>query len=158
MTILSQVFFRNDRRQVALIEDDEDISLLRVLQDGPVFLGKGPRAVDDDEDDIGLIHVGLGLGDADFFDCIIGLPDTRRIDEADRDALEGNPFFQDVPRRPRHVGDDGPVFLEQAVQQARLAGVRRAGNGGHDAVANDAAIVGSFQHLIEGRQLLHRGP
>ena len=84
-----------------------------------------------------------------MFDCIVGAADACRIDKANRHALYGNPLFDDIARRARHVGDNGPFRFQKAVEQTRLSGVRRAGDSRHDAVPHHAAAFGLGQHIVQ---------
>ena len=84
-----------------------------------------------------------------MLDRIVSAADAGRIDKADRHALYGNPFFDDVARRARHVGDDGSFCFQKTVEQTRLSGVRRAGDGRHDAVPHHTAAFGLGQHIVQ---------
>ena len=53
---------------------------------------------------------------------------TRRIDQRQRQPADVGLLGQQIPRRAGDRGDDRAVRIEQDVEQARLADVRRADN------------------------------
>ena len=59
----------------------------------------------------------------------------RRIDEPDRDAVDGDRFLDRVARRSGDRRDDRPFTSEERVEKGRLAGVRLAADDDEGALA-----------------------
>ena len=68
-------------------------------------------------------------------DGILGFAQTRGIDDRDRQTIERQVLAQRIARRARNLGDNRSVVAGEAVQQARLAGIRRTGDGDAQTVA-----------------------
>ena len=50
-----------------------------------------------------------------FFHLVVGLPQSGRVQEADRQTLDDQIFGNDIPGRAGNISDQGPVGLQQLV-------------------------------------------
>lgn len=100
---------------------------------------RGVGGVDEPDDDGGLVEFLEGTLDAHALDGVVGLADAGGVDEAEGDALQHDGVFDDVAGGAMDVGDEGAVFLDEAVEQGRFAGVGLADDGGGDAVFDGVA-------------------
>ena len=61
-------------------------------------------------------------------DHISRFADTCRIYEPEQDTMDVYLFFDGISRGACYLTDDGPVFIEQGIQQRGLTRIGSAGN------------------------------
>ena len=127
---------------VDFVEGDDEVlaAAAREYLPGELLdLLRGVGGVDEPDDDGGLVEFLEGALDAHALDGVVGLADAGGVDEAEGDALQHDGVFDDVAGGAVDVGDEGAVFLDEAVEQGRFAGVGLADDGGGDAVFDGVA-------------------
>jgi hypothetical protein len=77
-----------------------------------------------------------------FHDVHGAIAQSGRVDQRHGKALDLDALRHEIPRRAGHVGDDGAIGAGEAVEQARLAGVRAPEDRHLCALANEAAARG----------------
>ena len=91
-----------------------------------VVVGERPRSIEHHDRQIGDANRGLRARDAFLLHDIRRVANAGRIDQRQRQPADVGPLGQQVARRARDRRDDGAVGVQQRVEQARLADVRRA--------------------------------
>ena len=89
-------------------------------------------------------------GHAHFLDAAAVVAQAGGVDQADRHAAEIDGLLDGVARRAGLGADNGALEAEQQVEQARLPGIRGTGDDQAQAVAQDPAALGGFQHAGDG--------
>lgn len=105
---------------VDFVEGDDEVFVVAAGEYLPgelLNLLWGVGGVDEPNDDAGLVELLEGAFDAHAFDGVVGFAYARGVDEAEGDALQYDGVLDDVAGGAVNVGDEGAVFLDQAVEQ-----------------------------------------
>ena len=97
------------------------------------------------------VTAALRARNAFLFDDIRRLANARRIDQRQRETADVGLLGQQIARRAGNRGDDRAIRVEQRVEQARLADIRRADDRHRRALANKPAARGLRQQRIDAR-------
>ena len=76
-----------------------------------------------------------------MLDAVGGLPQTGRIDEAEEHATHGHQLLNGITCGTGDLADDGPVLIQQGVQQGALTAVRRTYDGHRYALLDGVAVA-----------------
>ena len=106
--------------------------------------------VEDVEDEFGLGDALMAAAYALGLDGVGGLAKASSVDEDDGDAADVGGFLDSVAGGTGGRGNDGAVGAEELVKETGLAGIGATDDGGADALAEDAALVGSGEQLVDG--------
>ncbi len=104
------------------------------------------------QNQIGPLHQGPRPPDPLRLDRVGALAQPRRVHQQHRQAFEVQPNLQRIPRRARNRGDDRDVAPGQRVEQARLAGIGRAGQDHDETLAHPLAHREAAERLAQGEQ------
>src|SRR5215471_18230374 len=147
-------FLRKLGAQVAFIDGVETDG--KLIEQFNLFRGKSRCRFDDGDDQVGLADCGLRSFDADPFDDVLGLPDSRGVYQVHRDAVDDERFIQRIARGAGQVGDDRSLSSEQRVKDRRFADVRTPDQREFDSRADELSqsVTGgeraeSFDELIQ---------
>ena len=120
---------------------------------------RGGRGIDQQQDAVRLLDLVPGALHADALDGVRRVAQPGGIDDMQWHAVEMDVLTQHVAGGAFDIGDDGGVLLGQRIEQARLAGIRAAGDHHRHPLAHQSALVGSGSHahqlgldLIEARR------
>ena len=116
----------------------------------PVLLGQRLRAVAHKNHQLGLLGSLLGSLHTHGFDPVAGLTDTGGVDELHPCGANHHRFLHGISGGARNLGDDHPLKACQRVQQAGLAHIGLAQNGGPDTLAQNRTLSVSIQKRLEG--------
>ena len=83
------------------------------------------------------------------FDGIPHIAEACGVDERDRQAADVHALGHQIAGRPGDVGDDRPRCADEAVEQARFARVRAAGNHDETALTHHAPRVSFADQRLE---------
>src|SRR5215470_930687 len=78
---------------------------------------EGRGRFDHGDDHVGLADRGLRSFDADLFDDVLGLPDSRRVYQVYRDAFDDERLVQRVASGSGQMSDDRPLSSEQGIEE-----------------------------------------
>ena len=113
--------------------DGQDDGLLRRAQhvaDFVISRREARTAIDDKQDDVGLLHRNLRLLAHGFQDMVALVElDAARVDHRELMAEPLGIEIDAVARDARHVVDDGHALLADLVEKRRLADIRPADDG-----------------------------
>src|SRR6266545_2082325 len=101
-------FFSQRDSQVAFVDGVEtDRELVEQFN---LFMRESRGRFDDGDDHVGLADRGLRSFDADLFDNVFGLPDSRSVYQVYMDAVDDERLVQRVACSSGQVSDDLPTF------------------------------------------------
>src|SRR5262249_33769027 len=115
-------FLRKRDAQIAFIDGVETDG--KLIEQFNLFGRESRGRFDDGDDQVGLADCGLRSFDADPFDNVLGLSDSRRVYQVHRDAVDDERFIQRIARGAGQVGDDRSLSSEQGVKERRFTDVR----------------------------------
>lgn len=104
---------------VDLVEGDDEVLAVTAGEYLPgelLDLLWGVSGVDEPDDNAGLVELLEGAFDTHALDGVVGFAYAGGVDEAEGDALQYDGVFDDVAGGAVNVGDEGAVFLDQAVE------------------------------------------
>ena len=99
------------------------------------FLG----CINQQKHDTGLFDLGKGTFDTHVFHFIVGVADTCRVDEAEGNPLEVYGILDHVAGGSLDIGNDGPVFFQEGIQQGAFSHVGIPDDSHGDTVLDDVA-------------------
>ena len=82
-----------------------------------------------------------------MLDNVLGLPDPSRIDQLERNPVDVDVFFDDVPGGSFDIGHDGFFFAQKVVEEARLADVWSADDSSRDPFTQDLSTASCLQQI-----------
>ena len=103
-----------------------------------------------------LAHLGSGAAHALLFRLIARGPQARGVDQIQRQPVELQMLAQHVARGARRGRDDGDVIAHQPIEQARLSGVRLAGDHHGQPLPQQAPLASRGDDRIEAAEHLRR--
>jgi len=107
------------------------------------------RAVNDDQDQIGVGERFHGFADADGLGFVKRTANARRVYQSYGDTAQTNGLADQIPCGARRGSDDGALPLNQAVKQARLPYVGPAHDGQGEALVHDFAVSEARGKLLQ---------
>ena len=125
---LCQLFFRNLCLKIRLIQQNNRLSVADQLDDHPVILIERTRTVDHIDNQICLICSRTRSAHTDLLNAILGLTDSRRINDIEADSSEANLLLERVSRRSRNVRDNRTLLTHQNIHQRRFSCIRLSEN------------------------------
>src|SRR5215510_8330300 len=112
---LAYRFLRKRNSQVAFVDGAETDGEL--VEQFNLFRRESRGRFDDGDDHVGLADRGLRSFDADLFDDVFGLPDSRSVYQVDRNAIDDERLVQRVACSSGQMSDDRPLSSEQGVEE-----------------------------------------
>lgn len=103
----------------------------------------------DIKNDLRLVNLLVGTGDAHLFDGVVGGTKACRVNKTEEHAIDDGGVVDDVARSTRNVGDDGTLIADEGVEKGALTNVGCSDNGHRDAVADGIAHTERLNETVD---------
>ena len=145
--------FKSNRRtrvQIRLAVNFNAFQIRRQrIQNHPRLFIQTLARIDQHQRDIRLRYRLAAAFDADTFDHVVRLAQTRCIHNMHRHTVNQDTFPDRITGRTRNIGNNRHFVARQSIQQARLAHIRRTDQHHIHALAQNRTLPGICQHLID---------
>ena len=107
-----------------------------------IFMQRFRCRIQDLQHDIGLLNFFMCPVDTELFDPVRSMrTDTGRINQPEFDAFNRQHFFNGIARGAGNLTHDGALFIQQTIQQGRLARIGFADNRHLHPVTDHIAVL-----------------
>ena len=128
-------------REIRLVHDDDGGLPPRQIQQPPVFIAQRLAPIEHRQDQFGARQRVVRAAHALAFHHVHGLPQARRVQQADGNTAHVDELLQHVACRAWDRGHNRPIRLRQRIHEAGLAHIGTSDQNGRDAFANDASFL-----------------
>lgn len=137
------------RGEIGFVFGDEGVVRVESFEDVLGEIGEVCRGVEDEDGEVGFVGDLEGAFDALAFEIAGGLAESGGVNEFEVKAAEGDAFGDEVAGGAGGVADDGPVLVEENVEEAAFAGVGGSQDGEADALGEGIVKLVGFDEAID---------